>query len=152
MRSFSIAVYAARRSVSSDCSELTWPRSWGIRVSALPSMGCCKMTLGAGGGVGEPAPEGRATQIYYRADYRLAPRQWETLQSNTISHWLGTNIESALILHNKQTEMCQYWMGHYTIIHCLGLYLWNYCTNLSRDKDLSLFSNEAPMASFTNMD
>ena len=33
----------------------------------------------------------------YRADYRLAPSQWETLlQSNPVSHWLGTNLESAL--------------------------------------------------------
>ena len=31
------------------------------------------------------------------ADYRLAPSQWETsLQSNAVSHWLGTNLESAL--------------------------------------------------------
>ena len=32
-----------------------------------------------------------------RADSRLAPSQWETsLQSNAVSHWLGTNLESAL--------------------------------------------------------
>ena len=32
-----------------------------------------------------------------RADSRLAPNQWETsLQSNAVSHWLGTNLESAL--------------------------------------------------------
>ena len=32
------------------------------------------------------------------ADYRLAPGQWETsLQSNAVSHWLGANLESALI-------------------------------------------------------
>ena len=32
-----------------------------------------------------------------RADSRLAPSQWETsLQSNTVSHWLGANLESAL--------------------------------------------------------
>ena len=32
-----------------------------------------------------------------RVDYRLAPGQWETsLQSNTVSHWLGANLESAL--------------------------------------------------------
>ena len=30
------------------------------------------------------------------ADSRLAPSQWETLQSNTVSHWLGANLESAL--------------------------------------------------------
>ena len=31
------------------------------------------------------------------ADSRLAPSQWETLlQSNTVSHWLGASLESAL--------------------------------------------------------
>ena len=33
-----------------------------------------------------------------RADSRFAPSQWETsLQSDTVSHWLGANLESALI-------------------------------------------------------
>ena len=33
----------------------------------------------------------------FRADYRLAPSQWEAaLQSNAVSHWLGANLESAL--------------------------------------------------------
>ena len=33
-----------------------------------------------------------------RADSRLAPSQWETpLQSNAVSHWLGTSLESALL-------------------------------------------------------
>ena len=32
-----------------------------------------------------------------RADSRFVPSQWEmALQSNAISHWLGTNLESAL--------------------------------------------------------
>ena len=32
-----------------------------------------------------------------RADSRLAPSQWETsLQSNAVSHWLGTNLKSAM--------------------------------------------------------
>ena len=32
-----------------------------------------------------------------RADSRLVPSQWETaLQSNAVSHWLGTNLELAL--------------------------------------------------------
>ena len=32
-----------------------------------------------------------------RADSRFVPSQWETsLQSNAVSHWLGTNLESAL--------------------------------------------------------
>ena len=35
--------------------------------------------------------------LWYRADSRLAPSQWETsLQSNAVSHWLGANLESAL--------------------------------------------------------
>ena len=35
---------------------------------------------------------------YIRADFRLAPSQWETLlQSNAVSHWLGANLESALV-------------------------------------------------------
>ena len=36
-------------------------------------------------------------RIQYRDDSMLAPNQWETsLQSNTISHWLGSNLESTL--------------------------------------------------------
>ena len=37
--------------------------------------------------------------LYYTcADSRLAPSQWETsVQSNYVSHWLSTNLESALI-------------------------------------------------------
>ena len=35
--------------------------------------------------------------ISCRADSRLAPSLWQTsLQSNAVSHWLGTNLESAL--------------------------------------------------------
>ena len=34
---------------------------------------------------------------YIRPDSRLPPSQWKTsLQSNVVSHWLGTNLESAL--------------------------------------------------------
>ena len=34
------------------------------------------------------------------ADSRLAPSQWETsLQSNSVSHWLGANLKSALDIH-----------------------------------------------------
>ena len=39
------------------------------------------------------------TPNYYhcRANFKIAPSQWETsLQSNTISHWLGANLESSL--------------------------------------------------------
>ena len=38
-----------------------------------------------------------------KADSRLAPSQWETsLQSNAISHWLGTNLESTLCMEPVQ--------------------------------------------------
>ena len=36
---------------------------------------------------------------WHRADSKLASSQWETsLQSNAVSHWLGANLESALII------------------------------------------------------
>ena len=39
------------------------------------------------------------TALQFRADSRLAPSQWETLlQCNTVSHWLGANLESTLYL------------------------------------------------------
>ena len=38
-----------------------------------------------------------ATKSEVMADSNFAPSQWETsLQSNAVSHWLGTNLESAL--------------------------------------------------------
>ena len=38
-----------------------------------------------------------STDAMLRADSRLAPSQWETsLQNNTVSHWLGASLESAL--------------------------------------------------------
>ena len=41
---------------------------------------------------------------------RLAPSQWETsLQSNAISHWLGTSLESALHILHPQTTMYPQW-------------------------------------------
>ena len=40
-----------------------------------------------------------AWKFIVSVDSRLAPSQWETsLQSNAVSHWLGANLESALIL------------------------------------------------------
>ena len=43
--------------------------------------------------------QGTWDMIDFRADSRLAPSQWEMLlQCNPISHWLATNLESALDL------------------------------------------------------
>ena len=40
---------------------------------------------------------------YFRADSRLPPSQWETsLQSNAVSHWLGANLESALLFISER--------------------------------------------------
>ena len=39
---------------------------------------------------------------WFRADSRSAPSQWETaLLCNDVSHWLGTNLESALWLYTS---------------------------------------------------
>ena len=47
--------------------------------------------------------------MVYRADSRLAPNQWETsLQSNAVSHWLGANLESALL--------CIIWYSDFRIV------------------------------------
>ena len=38
------------------------------------------------------------SRVHLRADSRFAPSQWETsLQSNAVYHWLGVNLESALL-------------------------------------------------------
>ena len=44
----------------------------------------------------------------HRADSRIAPcSQWETLlQSNAISHWLGANLESALLSSDNTLSSC----------------------------------------------
>ena len=40
----------------------------------------------------------KITMFVYRADSRFAPSQWETaLLCNDVSHWLGANLESALV-------------------------------------------------------
>ena len=45
-------------------------------------------------------------RFWVRADSRCAPSQWETsLQSNTVSHWLGVNLESALWVRFTMTRM-----------------------------------------------
>ena len=49
---------------------------------------------------------------FIRANSRLAANQWETsLQSNTVSHWLGANLESALFI-NCCHLISVYWYTH----------------------------------------
>ena len=53
---------------------------------------------------------------YHRVDSQLAPSQWEmVLLYNNVSHWLGTNLESALIsyqfwLLESQSKASTKWM------------------------------------------
>ena len=52
-----------------------------------------------------------SSKLKCRAVSRLAPSQWETpLQSNAVSHWLGANLESAL--------MCMY------VFMCMSWFTW----------------------------
>ena len=52
---------------------------------------------------------------YHRAKSRLAHSQWETLlQSNTVSHWLGANLGSALLsyLHFPRAMEVLKWLDY----------------------------------------
>ena len=43
--------------------------------------------------------------MFSKAGSKLAPSQWATsLQSNTVSHWLGANLESTLCWHVLQRK------------------------------------------------
>ena len=45
----------------------------------------------------------------HRADSRFAPSQWETaLLCNDISHWLGTNLDSALHTQSTRNQLEHY--------------------------------------------
>ena len=49
----------------------------------------------------------RVSDDRYKTDSRLAPSQWETsLQPNEVSHWLGTNLESALQVSDTPHNHC----------------------------------------------
>ena len=48
--------------------------------------------------------------IMFKADSRFAPSQWQTaLLSKDVSHWLGANLESALMLSGYQKAEQNYW-------------------------------------------
>ena len=48
-----------------------------------------------------------------RADSRFAPNQWEkSLQSNAVSHWRGTNLESSRLWTHKDTSYLPSWMNY----------------------------------------
>ena len=59
-----------------------------------PSKGCTQKNLRLGK---HWDAAGNLVSNTCRADSRSAPTQWEmSLQSNSVSHWLGTNLDSAL--------------------------------------------------------
>ena len=70
--------------------------------------------------------------LFYRAYSRLAPSQWETsLQSNTISYWLGANLESALLYLSGEVK------------------LWAKCKQALDDNDHNLYSLCGPLWALT---
>ena len=70
--------------------------------------------------IGTPQYGGRSIQI--RADSRLAPSQWEaSLQSKAVSHWLGTNPESALQMIITLHTWC--YSGRRYLRHLLVIWL-----------------------------
>ena len=51
-----------------------------------------------------------------RADFSLAPSQWETsLQSKAVSHWLGANLKSALYTYSQ---------GYFTVTRSNYMTVW----------------------------
>ena len=63
--------------------------------------------------------------IIFRADSKLAPSQWEMslhLQSNTVSHWWGTNLELALILNLFHRNILVSAQEELTRIYLLSLF------------------------------
>ena len=75
----------------------------------------------------------------YRADFRLAPSQWETaLQSNAVSHWLDANLESTLFpclpsshiveRHYRDNTVCvNQWECQYTNYNLFTRERWYSC-------------------------
>ena len=64
----------------------------------------------------------------YRADSRLASSQWETsLQSNAVSHWLGTRLESSLCYVLRLSMNIEYMISENFSTHLWHMIMWAYC-------------------------
>ena len=79
-----------------------------------------------------------------RAGSRFAPSQWEMLlQSNAISHWLGANLESALVKprHNEFIsgimKVCLI-LHHFSLVSTLVSHRW-LKSFLIKDKDILVY-------------
>ena len=80
------------------------------RTSVKPVLRCVSMSRRLNTKHWEVAP--CTSWTLHMADSRLALSQWETsLQSNTVSHWLGANPESALITLCRITELFMEMVG-----------------------------------------
>ena len=76
----------------------------------------------------------------YQADSRFAPSQWETaLLCNDVSHWLGANLETALLLYvlthllqfmcsHSKAEFDSYTLHKYQKQNIILIYLWKKLT------------------------
>ena len=87
-----------------------WSKTWASLVHSFHSLGEFRAQFNL---------------IRYRADSRFAPSQWErTLLCNDVSHWLGANLESSLLvqkwnktlhftpfINGKQTQLCESVLG-----------------------------------------
>ena len=83
--------------------------------------------------------------IFVRADSRLAPSQWETsLQSNAVSHWLGTNLEAAIFVIALLYAMWQYILHHYTVF-------WGKWTGVAAKQDILHIELKSCEISFVNI-
>ena len=68
--------------------------------------------FGAFGRYWESNDRNSFSSVLIRAHSRFVPSQWETsLQSYAVSHWLGTNLESALLIIPPEQRSCWgvYW-------------------------------------------
>ena len=63
----------------------------------------------------------------FRADYRLAPSQWETaLLCNDFSHWLGANLESPLpFIYHGDVMTWKWFMHHWPFVRESTAQPWN---------------------------
>ena len=66
-------------------------------------------------------------KYYVRADSRFVPSRWEvSLLCNDVSHWLGTNLESALYTHISPDVLCWYLILYSFYIYFIVMF-WDHC-------------------------
>ena len=101
--------YMQHHVTTSDCSCAVWDDEWLEVCVVCVGVSLNKQFLN----IKHTAQFLRSGSCYYLADSRLVPSQWETsLQSNAVSHWLGSNQESAMLLAASVVvlyETSDYW-------------------------------------------